>query len=124
MDIGTGTTITFATGFFAEILDITGPGLSRESIQTSHMGTTTAHTFLPGDLYDGGELTVELGLDVGQTPPISSVAESITITGPGGDTIAFDGFMTGFEPRIPLEDRMTATATIKVTGTVTFTQSS
>ena len=120
MDISTGITITFSTGFLAEILDVSPPGSSRESIQTSHMGTTNAHTFTPADLVDWGELTVEMAFAPGTTPPITSVAEEIVITFPdsGASTWTFSGFMTGFEPSAPLEDRMTASATIKVSGAV------
>ena len=120
MDIGTGITITFSSSFLAEILDVTPPGASRASIQTSHMGTTNAHTFTPADLVDWGELVVEMAFAPGTTPPITSAAEEITITFPdsGSSTWVFDGFLTGFTPKGPLEDRMTATATIKVTGEV------
>lgn len=123
MDIGTGIVITFSTGFFAEILDVSPPGASRESIQTSHMGTTAAHTFTPADLVDWGEMTVEMGFLPSTAPPMTGVAESITITFPnsGAAVWTFTGFMTGFEPSAPLEDRMTASATIKVTGAVVVT---
>ena len=123
MDISTGITITFSTGFFAEILDVSPPGSSRESIQTSHMGTTNAHTFTPADLVDWGELVVEMAFNPSTAIPIGGAAETITITFPdsGAAVWTFTGFMTGFEPSAPLEDRMTATATIKVTGAVVVT---
>lgn len=119
--IGTGITISFATGFFAEILDVTPPGVSRESIQTSHMGTTIAHDFIPSKLVDWGELSVELQFDPGDDPPINTDPEEIIITFPNSaaTTWTFQGFMTGYEPSAPLEDKMTASATIKVTGDVT-----
>ena len=123
MDIGTGIAITFSTGFLAEILDVSPPGASRESIQTSHMGTTSAHTFTPADLVDWGELVVEMAFNPSTAIPIGGAAETITITFPDSGTAVwtFTGFMTGFEPSAPLEDRMTATATIKVTGKVVVT---
>ena len=123
MDIGTGTTIAFSSGFFAEILDVSGPSAARESVQVSHMGTTNAHVFTPTDLVDWGELTVEIGFDPGTKPPMNGAAETVTITFPnsGASTWAFSGFMTAFEPSVPLEDRMTGSATIKVTGDVTVT---
>lgn len=122
-EIGTGTTITFSSGFFAEILDITGPGAAREAIATSHMGTGSAHTFVPADLVDWGELSVEIAFDPATKPPIRGAVETITITFPNSaaSTWAFSGFLTGFEPSDPLEERMTASATIKVTGVVTVT---
>lgn len=121
-EVGTGTTITFASGFFAEVLSIAGPSGSRVSLQTSHMGTTTAHTFVPGDLVDWGEMTVEMHYVAGEDPPIDDVVESVTITFPdsASSTLSFDGFMTGFEITNTLEEIITASATIKATGDVTF----
>jgi len=119
-ELGTGTTITFATGFLAEILSISGPGMSREMIDISHMGTTIAHAYMVADLYDTGEITVELQYIPGTTIPIANAQETITITFPdsGASTLAFTGAMSGFEPSIPLEDKMTATVTIKASGAI------
>lgn len=119
MDIGTGTSIAFASGFFAEILDVSPPGATRKSIETSHMGTTDDHTFMPGDLVDRGEAKIEMAFDPATEPPIDQPAESCTITFPDGSTWTFTAFMTGYDPKVPLEDRMTASATLKVTGGVT-----
>ena len=123
MDIGTGITISFSSGFLAEILDVSPPGASRESIQTSHMGTTSAHTFTPADLVDWGELVVEMAFAPSTSPPMNGAAQTIVIVFPdtGAAIWTFQGFITGFEPSAPLEDRMTATATIKVTGAVVVT---
>jgi len=121
--VGTGTTIAFASGFFAEILSVSGPNASRVSIPTSHMGTTSAHTFTPGDLVDWGELTVELAFDPSATPPIASSSESVVINFPDSDTSTWTmtGFMTAFSPSTPFEERATASATIKITGAVVIT---
>jgi len=124
MFLGTGTTIGFASGFLAEILDLSGPTLSRVSVQSSHMGTpANYHTFLEGKLVDAGELTVEMGFDPDATPPIVNVPETVTITFPdsGSTTWVFQGFLTSFEVADPLEDKMTATATIKATGPLVIT---
>jgi hypothetical protein len=120
-EIGTGTTITFGTsGFTGEILEITGPDGSRVSVPTSHLGTTVAHTFMPGDLVDWGEVSLEIAFDPTEDPPIDEAPESITITFPNSDTTSweFTGFVTGFNVRTPLEERMTATMRLKITGDV------
>lgn len=122
--LGTGLTIAFASGFFAEIVDATPPGMSRESIDTTHMETVTARTFKPVDLYDPGELTAQIHFDPATTPPISSARETVTITFRNGDTWAFEGFMTGYEPRTPLEDKAVADVRIKASGVITITASS
>lgn len=123
-ELSTGIVITFSTGFFAEVLDVSPPGASRKSVETSHMTTANnAHTFMPGDLVDWGEMVVELAFVPSTTPPMTSAIETITITFPDSTASVwtFDGFMTGFEPSAPLEERMTASATIKVTGQVAVT---
>jgi len=119
VDIGTGITLVFGTsGFTAEITDITPPGASRDSVNTSHQGTTTAHTFSPTDLYDAGELSFDFHFNPDTSPPIDGATEEIVMTFPSGCTWTFNGFMTAYEPSTPLEDKMTGSATVKVTGAV------
>ena len=121
--VGTGTTITFGTsGFSANIMSVDGPGITREAIETTHMGTTTAKTFIPADLIDGGEMSFTMQFDGALDPPTDAAAETITIDWGGagtGEKWTFSGFMTGFNPSSPLEELMTASATLKVTGDVT-----
>ena len=135
VDIGTGTTITFGTSnFSSELTGLGWSGIARESVDTSHMGTSAAgateigqRTFIPGDLVDPGEISIELHFDPDQQPPIDQATETITISFPlvAGDATPADwacsGFMTDFELGVPLEDKMTATATLKITGNITLT---
>jgi hypothetical protein len=121
-DTGFGITIAFDSGFLAEIIDVTPPAVSREAIDTSHTATTNGKmTFMPSDLIDGGELQVEIHFVPSEVPPISSAAETVTITFGSGTTWAFSGFLTNYEPAAPIDDRMTATVTIKVSGAITIT---
>lgn len=128
VDVGTGLTITFASSFCAQIVDMSWSGISRVSIPTSHMGTAAPDptkfgnmTFMPGDLSDPGELSVELHFNPDTEPPIDQVAEAITVTYNGGATWVTSGFMTNFEVGTPLEDKMTGSATLKISGNVTIT---
>ena len=117
---GTGTTITFSSGFCAQIKNISRQGMSRPSLKTSHMGTTSRDTFIPGDLVDGGSWNVTLNYNPSTTPPFGA-AETITVTFPGGTTSATSGFLTDFGAEIPNEDIMTCTCTMKLSGTETIT---
>jgi len=126
-DIGTGVTIVFGTSaFLAHLESVDGPHMQRESVKTSHMGTTTNHTFMPGDLVDNGEIQMTIHFDPSQTPPIAAVAETVTITWPlpAGKTTpatwAASCFATAFNPGARLEELMTATLTLKVSGAVTI----
>lgn len=125
-DIGTGATILFATSSFsAEIESIGHSGISREAVESTHLGTTNAKTFIAPDLYDPGELSLEMNFDPDTFPPIDQPAEVITVTfptpigGASGASWAASGFMTEFEYTAPLEEKMTATATVKFSGVIT-----
>jgi len=121
-DLGHGSTITFGTsGFSAELMSLSGPSIERASVETTHMGTTTAKTFTPGDIYDGGSITCEFQYDAGDTPPVAGAAETITIAWGGSGTFSFSGFMTSYSINGEQGDNlMTASMGIKVTGAVTF----
>lgn len=127
-NVTTGASITFSSGFLAKITNISWGGIARPSVATSHMGTAAAGagkfgnaTFIPGRIIDPGELSVELLYDPELNPPIAGAIETVTVTWPDGDTWAGSAFMTGFEITGPLDDAMTATATLKFSGEVTMT---
>jgi hypothetical protein len=86
------------------------------------MATVSNHTFAPGDLVDWGEMTVEIAFNPATEPPIGEAAEAIVISFADSDTTTwtFNGFMTAFSPSTPLEDRATASCTIKITGGITL----
>jgi hypothetical protein len=124
-DLGTGTTITFGTSSFAfELLEVNESGESREAIDCTHMGTSATRAFVPGDLTDGGSITVRGHYTGAQDPPIDAAAETITIDwGGSGLTCAFSGFMTNFAAGAQIEEKMEFTAEIKVAGAITRTTS-
>lgn len=119
-EISTGITITFDSGFHAQILNVDWSGMERAMIDTTHMGTTVARTFKAVDLFDAGELSVELHFAAQVRPPIDNDAETCTLTFPGGTTWACTAAMSGFTFGAPLEDKMTATATLKFSGDFTI----
>lgn len=124
--VGTGITITFQSGFFAEILNVSDNEMMRARIDATHMGSNDME-YLPGSLPDWGTLEVEMAFDPDIKPPLEAAAETITVTYPKGATTqaswARTGFLERFQYTGPLEDRMTATATIKFTGDLTVTPS-
>lgn len=130
-DIGLGTQVTFASGFFARILSATRSGIKREAVDITNMSSAQGWMeFIASRLKDPGGLDVELLFDQDATPPIGSAAETITITFPApanktnGATIVCTGFMTEEEIAIPVDDKMTQTVKIKFTGIPVITPSS
>ncbi len=130
-DVGTGTSITFGTsGFSARVASIDGPGFSRTSVETTHLSTTGNRTHMPGDLVERGELTLSVHHDPSLTPPIAAAAETITITWPipsgltNAATWVFSAFCTGYSPSVAIDELMTASLTLKISGGVTITAAS
>lgn len=124
-DIGTGTTATFGTtGFAPQILDVNWDGIEKVVINTSHMGTTEYHTFMLGDLCDAGTIVLEIAFDPSETPPIISnggASETVTIAAAGSaNTWAATVLNSAFQFGAPLEDKMTGSLTLKVTGGITI----
>ena len=121
-DLGHNTAITFQSGFMANVLNIDWGGIERASIETTTLTTTGGKTFMPGDTYDPGELSVEMQFDTDSAwiTALTAAEETVTITWPDAETAAASGFMTGFEiTNVTKEGVMTATATIKFSGTIT-----
>ena len=121
---GTGTILTFGTtGFSANLLSVGGPGLERQKIDNTHMGTTVARTSFPSTLYEVGEVDIEFEFNGDDSPPIDQPAEAITIDWAGqgaGFRDQFSGYMTNYNKTSAIGERMTATATLVGTGAITF----
>jgi len=113
---GTGTTITFDTGFMANLLSVTPFDVTREALDTSNMSTTGARTKIPGDLHDWQALSAEIQFDVDDQPPIDQAAEDVTVTFPDGGSVAGSAFMTGMSATVEMEGIMTASVTIMWAG--------
>jgi len=126
-DIGDGTTIEFGTSSFAAYVDsIRWSGQGREEIDMSHIGTTEGMPFLPSDMYDPGTLQLELHHDPDVTPPLAGANETITITFPlrGGSsaaTFACTGNVQNYEFSAAKREKISASMTVKLSGTPTFT---
>ena len=116
--IGTGLTFSGCGITDAEILDCpTLFDIQRKAIQTSHMGTTGGHTFIPGKLHDAGELTLEIKYDGTQDPTLDDDAPSSCTIG-GSLALTFDAFVTGFSGKAPFEDLCRATIKLKISGSI------
>ncbi len=119
---GHGAALTFQSGLVAEAKDFQWGGMSRTSIETTNMATTTHRTFIPHTLSDRGELTVEANLDdqvEAWCDAIDQAAETVTLAFPSGTTWAASGFLRDASFHSPMDDVQTATLVIKYTGDIT-----
>lgn len=124
-EIGTGSSLSFDSSYFGKILNMTWTGPTRPSIEITHFASVAAREFMPGDVYDPGELAVEALCDPStKIPPIGSGEEvDILLTFPnsggGASSWKADGFMVDYSVTLPLEDKIVCNATIKFTDTLT-----
>jgi hypothetical protein len=132
-DIGTGATLTYA-GLTANLMSVEVSGVAREAIESSHLGTTTARTFVVGDLYDPGTIEAEIQYDT--EDPMTNMAvyddaaSVLTLTFPlaTGDataaTLAASAFVVDHSISVGLEELVTATFTFKLSGAITLVNAS
>lgn len=130
-DIGTGSAITFQSGFFAEIRDIQWSNVSRAVLEAPHSAGAGLITIIPGRLMRPPQLDVEINLDpdIDVFAILVAVAEVVTLTYPlpsGGTTAANwsgTGFAFDYSAGVPVEDVMTGTLSIQYTTDITVTAS-
>lgn len=135
-DIGTGSVLILGS-FTANIISINHGGVDRESVPTSHLGTTGGRTFLPGDLYDPGEFEIEYQVDTedpnnaAAKPPYDGDPATVTVKMPlkSGDStpaqVSSSGFVTSASPfAIALEGLITGSLTVKLSGALTWADAS
>lgn len=107
----------------AEVYDITPPNETTDVIDASHFGSPNRE-FIMG-MTDPGETSFEMNFVPGSASEkllldakATRLSTSYRIVFPNNHTWTFDGLLTGYEPAMPNDDKMTATVTIKVTGAV------
>lgn len=126
--VGDGATPEVFTAV-AEVHNINGPSISRDSIEVTHHGSIGGfREYIPG-LRDGGEVSIDINWNPANAThedlyeALTSVQSGNTnykIEFPDATEFAFSGHVTGFEASAPIDDRLTASVTIKVSGAPTL----
>jgi len=128
VDIGQGTTLKVGTAATTQfkITNINWSGIERAVVDASHMATVGGKSFVASEIYDPGELGVEVLFDPSVSPfgLLTNVTTSQAIEvrfANGGTTTSLwsaFGYVSGFEAGSPVEDMQTGTLTIKLSGSV------
>lgn len=108
----------------SEITNISWPGYSRDAIDATHMQSPDIFREYIAGFMDAGEASIEMNF----VPAVADVIVAAMIAGvglfqiahPNGVKLQFSAIVTGYEPGLPLDDKMTATASFKVTGKPTL----
>lgn len=133
-DDGHGATLTLGTNTWeanALITSIQPDPVTRDVIETTHLGTSTAKSFIPADLVDNGGFTIEFlnnSSDANATLPVLQAAETVTITyatvgaNSTGQIITGSGFCTEYTMgQATSGEVIKGSAKFKWAGTVTYT---
>lgn len=125
-DEGNGSSVTFKTdAWTAAVTNIQVPGGTRESLETSHLGTVTAKTFMPAALIDAGEVVCTYQYDgaLAALPSITGSTSSLVVTvttNTSTNTFTCDAFVTDVGPiEIANGTIMEGDVTLKLTGVMT-----
>jgi predicted secreted protein len=120
----------------AEVVNITPPSFARDAQDATHTESTEAwREFIPG-LKDGGEISCELNLvpDSDTMDLVLAQFDSDDLTqarilfadgnqtggAPTCSRFTCSGIITGFPLEAPMDDKMSATITVKISGKPTF----
>lgn len=111
----------------AEVTNITGPNVVRETVDATHMASPNRYREFIAGLIDAGEVSVEMNYVPGGATEIllngcleQVAVRNYRITAPNAEVLAFSGFCTSRSAAIPLDDKMTMSATFKVSGDPAF----
>lgn len=112
----------------AEVYDITAPNDSVDEVDATHMQSPNrTREFIPG-LIDPGEASFEMNFVPGSPSDLKIAALKTAgtrvrcrITFPNAVAWTFTGWVSGYEPAVPTDDRMTASVTWRVSGSTVAT---
>lgn len=110
----------------AEITSISGPGMSRETIDVTNLDSTGGYREFIASFRDAGEVTLNMNFTHTGYVLLKGDFESndlryykIVFPNTTQTIFSFSGLVTQIPVDIPLDDKVTATCTIKISGSVT-----
>jgi predicted secreted protein len=112
----------------AEVNSISGPNRSRDVIDVTSLDSTGGYREFIGSFRDGGEVSLEMnwtstgyGLMLADFESNTLQTYQIVLPDDGNYTLEFSGLVSDLELNVPMDDKITANVTIKISGDVTET---
>jgi hypothetical protein len=127
-----GTTLSVG-GSVSDVLRISGPNVSAATIDTTSLGSV--HRSYVGGIIDSGEMTFDISYDPTDNATIENLfddtaasagipaATNCEITFSDDATWNFNAVLTGFDVGVEMDDKVTASITMKATGYITIAAS-
>ncbi len=116
----------------AEVKSISGPNLSMETIDATHMESPTGFREMLPSFKSGGEVTVELNFLPGAsnhqnllTDFSNRTLRNFQIVWPTTPAVTwgFSGYITAFAPNVAVDDILSASMTVTISGAPDFSVS-
>lgn len=131
LKVGATTAATEATVVLGGLTNIPPPPFSRDSVDvTNQSSPDMTKEYIPG-LIDPGEISMELNWEPGNATDVVLLAmlgenaprvfEQAYSQVTPARICTFNAFLTNYEPGVPIDDRMTASVTFRVTGKPVWT---
>lgn len=121
--LGDGATPTETFTSLAEVFNISPPSDSVDVHEATHYKSPNGTKEFIDGLIDPGECSLEMNFipgssadDAIQAWKLARGRKTCRIVFPNGVAWTFSAILTGYEPAMPLDDKMTATVTLKVTA--------
>lgn len=125
---GVGTVFKRNNIAVAEVTGITGPNKSRGTIDVTSLDSTDGYKEFIGTFRDGGTVTVNMNFIRATYDDFNDDFESeakqdydIVMPDTSNTTFSFSGLVTDLGLAIPMEDKVSADVSIKISGPVTLT---
>lgn len=119
-------TPTFST--IAEINDISGPNMSRATIDTTSLDTTGGYKTFIASFRDGGEIQLEMNFTQNGYNQMKDDFEDsdprdyqIVFPDTEATTLGFSALVTALGTKFPKEDKIGCSVTLKISGQITLT---
>jgi len=119
-----GTTITVDSQLIGDVVSIAAASISVATIDSTDLDSTW-RTFI-GGIKDGGECSFEIAYDPSDTAhqaletDIDGASKAVSIAWSDSTTMTFSAIITSFSPSAALDDKLTCSVGMKITGAVTF----
>lgn len=112
----------------AEVNSISGPNMSRSTIDVTSLDSTGGYREFIAGFRDGGEVTLEMNFSLSTYDQMKDDFENenthnyqIVLPDTGATTFQFAALVTALGMGVPMDDKVTSSVTLKISGQVTLT---
>ena len=108
----------------AEVTSVSPPQYSRDAIEATHQGSPNTYREYIAGWMDAGEVSMEINYVPAAADSLLTAFQAgvglFRLTMPNAVTCTFNAVITAYQPETPLDGKMAASITLKVSGRPTW----